>query len=339
MRALSYDEFVEAWATYWGRREIGAVVSKNLAAVIASRPDSLRRFYDQWREAIEAFPADAALRLMGTPELTPHIIETGGSWLAADAPRPARVGRYATGTSAGQPRSEAAGDFEPHIDPKSEGARAGRALRRGNLGTLLSVVALVMAWFAPFVGITAGVWSLVLTIPITRLLVRAKVPLAKHWGYTATQVFAVVAIAASVSVMLPGLHSPTPSPKAENAMSRPYEGSLTARIVDRILTHWPSANVQAEFAGGDPDKPSFVRVRVSTHVLLEADPAEHHWSVRPMTDASGTLVPVEPERTYTIGVTPNESPEEVADRFYEEIFFWWQKLHPDVTPTQPVAPA
>jgi hypothetical protein len=296
MRALGYDEFVEAWATYWGRRKIGFVISNGIAAHIASSPRSLRTFYNQWLEAFEAFPEDAALRLMGTPELTPDLIETGGSWPEADTPRPALVGRYATGSSGGDPQSEAAGDFEPHIDPKSEGARAGRTLRRGNLGTLLSVIAF-------------------------------------------TQVFAVVAIVASVFVIVPGPHSHAPTQKVENAMPRPYEGSATARIVDRILTHWPSAEVDAEFAGNDPDKPSSIRVRVATHVLLEADPAEHHWSVRPMTDASGTLVPVLPEHPYTIGVRPDEAPEEIADRFYEEIYFWWQKLHPGVTPEQPVAPA
>jgi hypothetical protein len=339
MRALTYDEFVEAWATYWGRREIGLVVPNRFAVDTANRPDTLRRLYDEWLKAVDAFPADTALRLMGTPALTPALLEANVSWPEADAPGPARFGRYATGTSTGRPQSESAGAFEPRVDPNSEAARTGRTLRRGNLGTILSIVALVMAWPAPLVGMMAAVWSLVLTIPITRLFVRAKVPYAKHWGYTATQLFAVIAIVASVVALIPGPHSPSPIRKVENAMPYVYEGSVTARIVDRIHVHWPSAEVRAEFADNDPEKPTAIRVRVATHVLLEADPGGDQWSVRPMTDESGKPVPVLPEHPYTIGVRPDEVPEEIADRFYEEIYFWWQKLHPGVPPTYPDVPA
>ena len=73
-------------------------------------------------------------------------------------------------------------------------------------------------------------------------------------------------------------------------------------------------------------------MKVSPHMYLEATHTGPQWTVHPLTDASGRLVPLEPDHPYTIGVDATAPPEDFADRFYEEIYFWWMKLHPGETP-------
>ncbi|WP_431280343.1 hypothetical protein [Leifsonia poae] len=103
MQELGFDEFTKAWATYWGRRAIGVVIPNPIADTIASDPHGFRKFYDSWRASLAAYPATASLRLMGSPALTPGLIDVNERWPEADVPRPASFGAYATGTSTGLP--------------------------------------------------------------------------------------------------------------------------------------------------------------------------------------------------------------------------------------------
>ena len=110
-------------------------------------------------------------------------------------------------------------------------------------------------------------------------------------------------------------------------MTRILEGSFTGDIVARLRVHWPQGNISAEFVDGDPDEPDFVRVRVGDQVYLDASPGELNWSARPMIEISGRIRPVEQSRAYGIGVSTVDGTDEIADRFYEEVRFWWGKLH------------
>ena len=111
-------------------------------------------------------------------------------------------------------------------------------------------------------------------------------------------------------------------------MTHAIEGPLARDIVNRLRLHWPAAEASAKVADGDADVPTFVRVRVATAVFLDAAPGEYQWSVRPMTDASGSIQPAEGSRAYGIGAHTEDGAEAIADRFYEEVRFWWAKLHP-----------
>ncbi|WP_309619810.1 hypothetical protein [Salinibacterium sp.] len=46
-----------------------------------------------------------------------------------------------------------------------------------------------------------------------------------------------------------------------------------------------------------------------------------------MMEISGQIRPVEQSRAYGIGVDTVDGADEIADRFYEEVRFWWGKLH------------
>jgi hypothetical protein len=111
-------------------------------------------------------------------------------------------------------------------------------------------------------------------------------------------------------------------------MTTDFEGSFTGDIVARLRAHLPQGNISAEVVDGDPDVPDFVRVQVGDQVYLDASSGELNWSARPMMEISGQIRPVEQSRAYGIGVSTVDGADEIADRFYEEVRFWWGKLHP-----------
>jgi hypothetical protein len=120
-------------------------------------------------------------------------------------------------------------------------------------------------------------------------------------------------------------------------MTTATEGSLSGDIVARLLVHWPEADPSVECVDGNPDAPQFVRVRVGDQVYLDAVPSKSNWTVRPMREISGQSRPVEASRSYGIGVKTADGADAIADRFYEEVRFWWAKLHPPASdPTQTV---
>ncbi|MCU1599222.1 MAG: hypothetical protein JWQ47_2961 [Glaciihabitans sp.] len=111
-------------------------------------------------------------------------------------------------------------------------------------------------------------------------------------------------------------------------MTRAFEGSLSGDIVTRLRAHWPEADPIVECVDGDPDALRFVRVRVGDRVYLDAAPGKFNWSARPMKETSGQISPVTASRSYGIGVKTADGADAIADRFYEELRFWWAKLHP-----------
>ncbi|MGO4536618.1 hypothetical protein [Leifsonia sp. 2MCAF36] len=328
MKELGYDEFTVAWATYWGRREIGLVVQNSMAATVSADPRALRTFYDRWLEARRAYPAQASIRLMGTPALTPALIGADAPFPTADVPHPASFGAYASGTCTGGPRSELSGDYATPVDPRSEGARAGRALRRATWAMPLSTFALLTSWWAPVLAIISAVASLVLSVPVSRLFRVKKVPLRKHWGQLATQLIAAIAVLVAIVALVPQSNPSDHTSKLESFMTETSGNQNSARTINRLRAHWPTAQIQLTVAPDVQGQLQTIRVRVSDHVYLEAAHPGKQWSVRALTDESGQLVPVQPEQPYTIGVDVGASPEELADRFYEEIYFWWVELHP-----------
>ena len=97
------------------------------------------------------------------------------------------------------------------------------------------------------------------------------------------------------------------------------------RIVDRIHVHWPKA--QAHIAHDAPVSMP-VRVRIADSLWLELHPPKHGhtpWTVAPVTEQLGKYTNVENTYGYGIGVRANADPEAVADRFYEEVRFWWNE--------------
>jgi hypothetical protein len=327
MRVLDFDAFARAWATYWGRRDLGIVVDDSFARRAAESPAALRTVYEHWLAAVRAYPEDTGFRLLGTPELSPGLIVAGGARPVGDlVPGPAAFGAYATGAPAGAPQSERAGDYEVASDPGSEGARAGRTLRLGFGSLPLSALALVGAWWLPAMSGIVAVYALVVSILVSRLYFSKRVRLRTHWPLLATQLVAVAAIAVSVVALVPHSTVPAPPSKETSAMSQPLGDQTLQRILGRLRAHWPS--IEAEFIQTASDPVQSIIVRVSDHVLLEATHPGAYWSVRPMTDTSGSLLPLEPDHPYTIGLDASASPEDVADRFYEEIYYWWTKLHP-----------
>ncbi|CAM5305888.1 hypothetical protein [Leifsonia shinshuensis] len=341
MREVDYDTFVAAWATYWGRRELGVVLDNSLADRYAAEPHALRRFYDQWLEAVRAYPGEASLRLMGTPALTPALTSTvqtaapGYPAPETDVPRPAAFGRYATGSTTGLPQSELAGGYRIPVDPDSEGARAGRTLRRGAWAQPLSVLALLTSWWLPLFSVVAAASALALAVPVSRLFFSKRVPLRLQWRPLAVQVLACVALVLAVVALVPASTHPRPPSKGVSAMSESLDSQTVSRVLGRLRAHWPAVEVGFTLSPGSPDHLESVRVKVSDHVFLEAMHTGPMWAVHPVTDASGRLVPVEPDHPYTIGVEVSASPEEFADRLYEEVYFWWVRLHPGQQPVPP----
>jgi hypothetical protein len=177
-------------------------------------------------------------------------------------------------------------------------------------------------------AIVSAIASLALSIPVSRLLHAKKVPLRTHWSYLATQVVAGIAIVIAAIAVVPQFSSPDRAPEVETPMTQTPGNQIPARAINRLRAHWPTAQIQFSVAPGAPDQLETIRVRVSDHVYLEAGHSGRQWSVHAFTDASGRLVPVEPDRPYTMGVDVGASPEELADRFYEEIYLWWAELHP-----------
>jgi hypothetical protein len=322
MRDLTFDEFVVAWSTYWGRREIGIVVDNAFALSIGARTPSLRTFHEQWRAARAAFPNDAPLWLMGTPDLTPELFSKQSTVTVAPPPTP-QVGRYVVENSRGSGLANVAGDYTLDFPRNSAAARTGRRMVRGRLGVMVSVASLAVVWL-PFLALPLAILGLVWAAQADVLLRRGHAPWRIRWPTVAGQLVGILSILLTVLLALTP-HSPAPTtPREDHAMTRAFEDSLSGDIVARLRAHWPQVDISAEFVDGVP---GFVRVRVGDHVFLDAVSGEQNWVARPMKEMSGQIRPAEPSRSYGIGVKTTDGADAIADRFYEEARFWWAKLH------------
>jgi hypothetical protein len=86
----------------------------------------------------------------------------------------------------------------------------------------------------------------------------------------------------------------------------------------RLKLHWPELPAGADGTG--------IRLRVSGKLWLHATPPallNLHWAVRPLAERHGALVEIAHTYPYQLGVTANHSPEDVADRLYNELGWWW----------------
>jgi hypothetical protein len=328
MRDLTFNEFSNAWSTYWGRREIGVVVDNPTAARIASQPGSLHTFHDQWLKTLAIFPGDAPLWLMGTPDLTPELFRTPSQDPVGPPPVPS-IGRYVTQTPSVSGLSQLAGDYVVTVPKNSPAARTGRRVARGLPGVYLSIFSLVLA-AVPFAAVPTAVVGLLLTSQAHWQLRGSRTPRRIRWPLIAGEATAVLSILLAVTLAVTQFSPPASNPREANAMTHAVEGTLTGDIVNRLRLHWPAAEVNVEVADDDTGVPIYVRVRVAATVFLDAVPGEQTWTVRPMTDESGTIRPVNGSRAYGIGVRTEDGAEAIADRFYEEVRFWWAKLHPSI---------
>jgi hypothetical protein len=324
MHDLTFAEFRKSWSTYWGRREIGLVVDNATAARVGSARRSLRTFHDQWRAALAIFPGDAPLWLMGTPDLTPELTSKLPQDPVGQPPIP-RIGRYATQTPSVSGLSQRAGDYVIAIPQNSAAARTGRRIARGLPGALLSICSLLFAT-VPFVALPMAVVGLLWTSQAHWQLRGSRIHWRMRWPIVAGQAIAVLSILLTVTLAATHYSPPAPSPREVKAMTHAVEGTLTSNIVNRLRLHWPAVEVSAK--DSESNVPIFVRVRVATTVFLDVVPGEPNWTVQPMTDVSGAIRAVEGSRAYGIGVSTEDGAEAIADRFYEEVRFWWAKLHP-----------
>jgi hypothetical protein len=96
-----------------------------------------------------------------------------------------------------------------------------------------------------------------------------------------------------------------------------------AYLLDRIHRHWPEAvgETTASSPGGVA-----VCIRVADGLWLELrSPEQAHlpWSVTPVIARETGFAAIGRPGTYGIGVTVSDNLDTVADRFYEEVRFWW----------------
>jgi hypothetical protein len=206
MHDLTFDEFDVAWSTYWGRREIGIVVDNRLASRIGSRTDLLGDFHEQWLVARAAFPKDAALWLMGTPDLSPELFARQSTHKVAPPPAP-QVGRYVVENSGASGLSNVAGDYT--LDPSGYGAgtRAGQRLAQGRWGVVMSVTSLAVVWL-PYLAVPLAVLGLVCTAQADVLLRGAHAPWRSRWPTAVGELIAVLSILLTVFLAI-APHSPT----------------------------------------------------------------------------------------------------------------------------------
>ncbi|MCU1599221.1 MAG: hypothetical protein JWQ47_2960 [Glaciihabitans sp.] len=200
MRDLTSDEFDVAWSTYWGRREIGIVVDNATASRIGSSRQTLRSFYEQWLAARAAFPNDAPLWLMGTPDLTPELFAQQSTDTVAPPPAP-RVGRYVVENTEASGLSNVVGDYTLDFDRNSAAARAGRRMGRAQSGVIASIASLAVVWL-PFLALLLAVLGLVWTWQADVLLRRAHAPWRLRWAVVAGQLIAVLSILLTVLLVL-----------------------------------------------------------------------------------------------------------------------------------------
>lgn len=210
---MTYDEFVIAWSTYWGRRDIGFILENSMAAQIASSERSMRLYYAQWRAALEAFPGNSALWLMGTPDLTPVLLPTRSSD-SVDTPPAARVGPYATANSGVSQFSERAGDYRVTFSPTSAAARFGRRVARGRTGSIVGIISLAVVW-VPYMSIPLALVGLVWTSQahwhLHQHFRTGHLPWRVRGPLIAGQLAAVASIVLAVILALPQLSSGTPA--------------------------------------------------------------------------------------------------------------------------------
>jgi len=100
------------------------------------------------------------------------------------------------------------------------------------------------------------------------------------------------------------------------------------RVCDRIRLHWTSSVCEGNV---DADETIVVRVAVVDKLWLElrsppspADGSTPPWTVGPVeVDAAKMRRAV--SRIYGVGLRADASAEDVADRLYEEVRFWWSE--------------
>lgn len=90
------------------------------------------------------------------------------------------------------------------------------------------------------------------------------------------------------------------------------------RALARLHVHWPQLAAGADGTG--------IRLRVVGRLWLHAAPpalAGSHWLVRPLAEQGDRLVEIGHAHPYALGVTAEHTPEDVADRLYNELGYWW----------------
>lgn len=326
MRDLTFEEFCIAWSTYWGRRGIGVVANDSVASSIQKDHRVMRELHTQWRTARSTYPADSRLWLMGTPDLAPDVFEKRSVDSIAMPPAP-RIGRFVVPNPNVSGFSPLAGDYEEHSPPNAPATRYARRLLRGPPGTLVSVASLLVVWL-PVIAVPLALLGLAWTIPANRILHQGKPPWRYRWPTIVGQSIATLTLALSI-VLVATTQSLTPFVSQEDTIVTHAEpGTLSGDIVARIWSHWPEAEISMTLIDDDPDRPEYVRVRVAERVYLDAIPNEFGWAARPMTIQAAGIRPAPGNATYGIGVTTADGADAIADRFYEEVRYWWTMLHP-----------
>jgi hypothetical protein len=93
---------------------------------------------------------------------------------------------------------------------------------------------------------------------------------------------------------------------------------FAARALARLRVHRPQLRAGVDGTG--------IRLRVSGRLWLHAAPpalAGAHWLTRPLAERGDRLVEIDHAHPYALGVNAAHSPEDVADRLYNELGYWW----------------
>lgn len=98
---------------------------------------------------------------------------------------------------------------------------------------------------------------------------------------------------------------------------------LQVRISARLQLHWPDIRLERM----DDDR-AVLRAQIADDTWLELLlPKRPHdpWTASPTLKRESTYEPYPNMHTYGIGVNLDSDAELVADRFYEEVRFWWME--------------
>jgi len=159
---VDFFDFTERYSTYWGRRRLGIVVDSDIANQRRSDVATMSTFYAYWRTALDAYPGEANLHLMGTPALDVEVVRRWSAATERPLPPPAPVvGRYA-----GEPGKRAeVGDEPTLLGATAQTSSKYRTIVNARFAMVAAVAAVGASQVGlPVVAIFAGVTAVMLVI-------------------------------------------------------------------------------------------------------------------------------------------------------------------------------
>ena len=205
MPDIDYAEFRQLFSTYWGRRSVGVVLDNDVAAPYLGSDRGLQAFYSKWSEAVDSFPDDSTIWLMGTPSLLPDMVRRRHPSLPAPPIPPAAViGRYAVGSG---PAPFSVGDEPTTLPRLALGVRVVVSIVTFSvLAFPLAVAAFILALNAvDTASVVVGVAAIALAIAPEVVAIRMKTPIPIH---RVTRLLALVLAIVSIVIVVTGFSAP-----------------------------------------------------------------------------------------------------------------------------------